>query len=1262
MASLGSFKKGIVSTKGGLGQTGISTSTGAAPAPSYNFGNALLFNGGSDEVTHSRVAIGTTWTQSVWVKPISFTNCYLFGDSATTARYLRIDSASQITVRQIADKTFAFPSSIVLNEWNHIFLTASSNSVRVYVNGVESTTGAQSYTNQWFVGAVGFAYTLSSCQAILDEFGVLVGTAGTAQNAVDIWNSGLGAGFMDIMGSATTYFKFDESSGATTAVDSSGNGDNGTVTGAYFVPHSYDTDASIYIAEASITDTTEQAAVNQLVLDLKGTGSTPSSTDLWTNAAAIWPVSPTSLAAAAYNLRDTTSFNYTWVNSPTHASTGVTFNGSTQYGDTNLTPSSLTLANGYDITLCVEIANGDATSVGLLAGRYGNNANQRTQMMLINGNVNQDIHAAGTARLTTTTSGTYNGRFVATADRVDDGGKANYLNGSSLGTLNAQDNGAPYTYNIYTGAQNAQNSATPVVANASDFEYRFGCVLKEGLTSTEVADLDDAIARYSTALRPSYDPDAVAYFTAAGITDTAEKDAVNQLVLDLKGTGSTTNNTDVWTDSDVISPISPTSLAAAAFNLKNPATFQTTWYNTPTHSANGVSGNGTTQYGDVGWNPSTDGLQDNVGITVAINTDVTTNTNDCGVRDGSASFFQVLSYFSGAANSVINQIPITFPTAANATSVGVYTGVRTSSTAVGLYKNGASIATSSRVSVAPPNGNVFLLARNLIGTGAESFTTRRFTFAAIHKGLTANQAQDLYDAITNYNRTVLAGTLDSDALAYIEAAGITDRVECAAVNQLVKDLKGTGSTTNNTDVWTDSDVIYPLSPTSLDAAAFNLKDPSAFEITWFNTPTHSTTGITGNGTTQYANTGYNHITEGASINNMGFTYSGDYKDFDRAMGAVNTGQSPNSYFELSCTAAARNFYGGQNGNQASFSATARGVSTGVRSAADNRVVYFDGVAGTANTTTDTAAFPNLDIFLLSRNVNGSPAAYFAGEVDFYALHKALTANQAQDLYDAITTYNRTVVAGTLDSDALAYIEAAGITDRVECAAVNQLVKDLKGTGSTPNGTDLWTDAVQVLGVSPTSLVASTYNIKNTAKNLTYLNSPTHTAGGVTFNGTTQYAATGVIPSSDGLDSFTLTIALGGTTTDTSFGRMITVNQGTGQRLQLRQTAGNLLSDIYNSSSITAATTTTSGFFTATSTSNSDGRIFKGATKLATDVSLAGTVPDLELYIGALNNSGSPQNHSVFTFNCAYISAAGYDDNGIADLDDAFNRYNTALNR
>ena len=161
----------------------------------------------------------------------------------------------------------------------------------------------------------------------------------------------------------------------------------------------YDADAQAYITAAGITDTTEQAAVNQLVLDLKGTGSTPSSTDLWTDAAAFYPISPTSLSAAAYNLRDTTTFNMTWANSPTHASTGVTFDGLTQYGDTGFNPSTASLANGYDLTLGVEIVNANITAVGLMAGTKGSNT--RTQMLFVNGNLYQDIHNNSAGRWVT---------------------------------------------------------------------------------------------------------------------------------------------------------------------------------------------------------------------------------------------------------------------------------------------------------------------------------------------------------------------------------------------------------------------------------------------------------------------------------------------------------------------------------------------------------------------------------------------------------------------------------------------------------------------------------------------------------------------------------------------------------------------------------------------------------------------------------------------------------------------------------------------
>lgn len=257
---------------------------------------------------------------------------------------------------------------------------------------------------------------------------------------------------------------------------------------------SYTPEAEAYFAAAGITDTTEKDAVNQLVLDMKGIGSTPSGTDLWTDAAAFYPISPTSLSAAAYNLRDTTSFNMTWANSPTHASTGVTFNGSTQYGDTGFNPNVETLANDYDITLGMQIVNASITAVGLMSAVVSTGS--RTQMLLINGNLYQDIHNTGGGRWITSTGGTYEGRMIVSADRIANGGRTNYLNGTSLGTKVSEDAGTPVNYSLFVGAQNNGSGGQ----NFTAFEMRFGLIIPKGLNATAVTDLDDAIVRYSTAL------------------------------------------------------------------------------------------------------------------------------------------------------------------------------------------------------------------------------------------------------------------------------------------------------------------------------------------------------------------------------------------------------------------------------------------------------------------------------------------------------------------------------------------------------------------------------------------------------------------------------------------------------------------------------------------------------------------------------------------------------------------------------------------
>jgi len=249
------------------------------------------------------------------------------------------------------------------------------------------------------------------------------------------------------------------------------------------------------------------------------------------------------------------------------------------------------------------------------------------------------------------------------------------------------------------------------------------------------------------------------------------------------------------------------------------------------------------------------------------------------------------------------------------------------------------------------------------------------------------------------------GGIDPDAQAYITAAGITDPTEQAAVNQLVLDLKGSGSTTNNTDVWSDSYTIYPLSPTSLTAAKYNLKDPTQ-NITWLNSPTHAYTGITGNGTDAYGDTNWNPTTEGVDIYNAGLTYSGEYSGGDYALGVLNS----SIWLNIRTVSNIRIAYIGTSGSSVSFANTTRLITTSSRTDKFLNQVYNNGVFQSQNTTSggSTNAAPNANVFILALSNSGALSAPFAGEIDFAAAHKGLSANQAKDLSDAITTYNTAV--------------------------------------------------------------------------------------------------------------------------------------------------------------------------------------------------------------------------------------------------------------
>lgn len=107
---------------------------------------------------------------------------------------------------------------------------------------------------------------------------------------------------------------------------------------------------------------------------------------------------------------------------------------------------------------------------------------------------------------------------------------------------------------------------------------------------------------------------------------------------------------------------------------------------------------------------------------------------------------------------------------------------------------------------------------------------------------------------------------DLDALAFFAAAGITNDTQKLATDTLVKALK-----TNLT--WAKYHAIYLFVGATALAHSINLKNPSAFNVTWNGTIVHDANGITSPTGDAYGLTGYNPSVHAILGNNHLSIYS-----------------------------------------------------------------------------------------------------------------------------------------------------------------------------------------------------------------------------------------------------------------------------------------------------------------------------------------------------------------------------------------------------
>lgn len=246
----------------------------------------------------------------------------------------------------------------------------------------------------------------------------------------------------------------------------------------------FDSDAQAFLSAAGITDATQQAAINTLVVDLKADG-------LWSKMKAIYPFVGGTASTHKYNLKDPRDldaafrlvFNGGW----THSSTGATPNGTNGYADTKLSPSSVLAQNSTHASFYSRTNISTANQIDFGASA----ALTKCYAYLNDGGLTYFRINHFTTESSTSVGGSSQKNYIF--NRTNSTTESVFLNSTKTSFTKAS-NGIP-NVNMYLGATNNQGSAA-LFASKQCAMFTIG----DGLTDTEAANFYTAVQAYQTAL------------------------------------------------------------------------------------------------------------------------------------------------------------------------------------------------------------------------------------------------------------------------------------------------------------------------------------------------------------------------------------------------------------------------------------------------------------------------------------------------------------------------------------------------------------------------------------------------------------------------------------------------------------------------------------------------------------------------------------------------------------------------------------------
>ena len=376
-----------------------------------------------------------------------------------------------------------------------------------------------------------------------------------------------------------------------------------------------------------------------------------------------------------------------------------------------------------------------------------------------------------------------------------------------------------------------------------------------------------------------------------------------------------------------------------------------------------------------------------------------------------------------------------------------------------------------------------------------------------NKALSASEITQNFDATkTRFGYS----NLDTDAQAFLTAASIMDSTQASAVNTLVTSLK-------SANIWTKMKALYPFVGGNATSHKFNLKDPrdvdAAFRLQFNGGWVHSSTGALPNGTTGWATTYFNPVTQltTQSSNHLAIYLRTNINepavDMGSFAGYVGLGYDIESRYSN----VLYSFNGIQNDYVSFANTDSRGLFINTRTSNNVHKILINGVVRGTNTN-NFLVFPNTNIALATRyNVSTSlPQSYSSKEQAFASIGDGLSDAEAANFYTAVQTFQSTLgrqvgIPIVADTDAQAFLNAAVITDSTQASAITTLVTDLKSA-------NIWTKMKALYPFVGGNATSHKFNLKDprdvdAAFRLIFSGGWTHTSTGALPNGTNAWANT-----------------------------------------------------------------------------------------------------------------------------------------------------------